>query len=172
MIYFINIELFYIMQDELSPLKKLKISNDDKTVTWDKSVKTFDGINKNSKEISNTIKKLIFYKNTDYHNMDYSEIVNVYNYIEPLKDDIWNYIDKVYFILNLLNNNTKYGFLPEQKAIDPKKLGHHIYITRLNIFLACLIFEAFEKDIDKTTEIFNSIDMPLLIMVIYKKNNL
>ena len=157
------------MQDELSPLKKLKISNDDKTVSWDTSVKTFDGINKNSKEISNTIKKLIFYKNTDYHNMDYSEIMNVYKYIDELKDNIWNYIDKVYFISNLLNNNTKYGFLPEQKAIDPKKSGHHIYITRLNIFLACLIFEAFEKNIEKTTEIFNSIDMPLLIMVLYKK---
>ena len=157
------------MQDELSPLKKLKISNGDKSVSWDTSVKTFDGISKNSKEISNTIKKLIFYKNTDYHNMDYSEIMNVYNYIEPLKDDIWNYIDKVFFILNLLNNNTKYGFLPEQKAIDPKKSGHNIYITRLNIFLACLIFDAFEKNVDKTTEIFNSIDMPLLIMVIYKK---
>lgn len=134
--------------------------NKKKKVTFDNSVKKFDGMKEESLSICKNIKEFIMFKN--YHrNREYGEIINADTYVNRLEPeiDIWKYIDKVYFIISLLNSGKNYGFLPSQEAINPKKETHTIYKKRLYIYLTYLIFKAFNNDIIKTKDYFDKNEM-------------
>lgn len=157
-------------------MKKIKLNHGDdfsKTlynkVSWGPFVKTFDGMKTESLKISDTIINFITFKNIYTSNMNYGEIMNANKHIRTLYGDIWIYIDKTLFILTLLNNGKKYGFLPSQLAINPKKTSHDIYKTRLNIFLACLIFKACGNDVDKTNDTLDMNELSLLKEIVQNK---
>lgn len=153
------------MSDKTPPIKRKQEvtsneQNKKKKVSFDNSVKTFDGMRKESLSICTTIKQFIMFKN--YHtNKEHGEIINADSYVNTLEQtiDIWKYIDKVYFIISVLNSGKKYGFLPSQEAINPKKDTHKICKNRLYIFLTYLIFKAFENDVIQTKDFFDKNEM-------------
>jgi hypothetical protein len=153
------------MSDNTPPIKRMLSSGENidskkktKKVSFQDTCKKFDGMRKESLQICNTIKSFILYKNRET-DMNKGEILNAKKYATSIKGDIWKYIDKVYFIISVLNSGKKYGFLPSQEAINPNNNSHNIYKKRLYLFLVYLAFEALDRNVEMTNSFLDGIEL-------------
>ena len=153
------------MTDKTPPIKRALSSGEStqskkktKKVSFQDTCKKFDGMREESLQICNTIKSYILYKNRE-SDINKGEILNAKTYATSIEGDIWKYIDKVYFIISVINSGKKYGFLPSQEAINPNDNSHNIYKKRLYLFLVYLVFEAFDRNVEATNSFLDGIHL-------------